>query len=297
MQQIRNISISVFLWGVCLLPVDLAAQYNNIRTEINEKQGVFQLQHYPTIRAGSHINYAGYVVHPSLRFLEKEKGNFTIGLESHLKVKASKLGIPGSGVNHIYRASLSYAMGDPLIRNQQFQLPGPGKTAVIKIYYAYYSASDNTSQPSAGFLIGRVSNNRLFRMQYENDFFTFHDNDQFRTSALSFDIFQNFGNNRYGIGFEKLLWTGTTAGLEPRDAGEIYPMEGQLGSAYSHGVLAARLHFRNLSLKIGYDSESIRAGIQNNFHTLINDGIIPGGSKSRDRLFIQLSIDAINWLY
>lgn len=283
--------------GAYVLPLETSAQYLNQISHSSDSQRSIDFHHYPSVQTGTHVNDLGYVFHPSWRFLAGEKSELTLGFESFLRIHASKLGIPGGGVTSINRVSLSYTFGDLFSDRRLAQSIAAGRATSLSVYYMHYAATDRTSQFSAGFMIGHELDRRFLKFQFENDFFAFLGKDQFRTSALSFDIFQDVGKARLGLGVEKLLWTGTTAGLGALDAGEIYPMTGQYGAEYSHGVLAARFHIQNFTLKLGYDADAIRSGIQDKFHTLINDGIIPKGSRSQDRAFIQLSFNVMNWLY
>ena len=256
----------------------------------------FQITLYPTAKIGSHVNEAGYAA--NIDWLKKlaQKSHLVIGAESLVRFNQSYLGIPGNSFSWINRLRFSLATGidypdfdiNPFYNNL--------RRHNFNVSWVFYASTDSTSQLSGGFEYTYVFDNKLIKVGIENDIFGFMQHDSYRTSALYLDFIWLNNNKLYGIGLENILWTGNTNGLF-LPGNEYFDMTGRHGAEYTHGILAVRLHYQNLMLKMGYDSDNIRRSIQDTIHNWFDEGLIPKGSESRDRVFIQLTLNATDWIY
>ena len=131
---------------------------------------------------------------------------------------------------------------------------------------------------------------------FENDFMAFRLLDEFRTFASEVNYKRNYHNNILGLGLSFFLWTGTTKGLGFLHKNEQYNLTTQYGGKYANGVFALKIYYNNFDFGIGYDSEKIRTVIQNNFHKIIDDGMLPAINK-KNRIYLQLNLYDFGSLY
>ncbi|MEL7120403.1 MAG: polymorphic toxin type 23 domain-containing protein [Bacteroidota bacterium] len=256
----------------------------------------FQITLYPTAKIGSHINEAGYAI--NIDWLNKlsSKSHLVIGVESLARYNQFYLGIPDNSLSWINRLRFTLATGldHPSFNVHPFY--NNLRRHNLDFSWVFYASTDGTSQLSGGLEYTYVFDRKLIQIGIENDIFGFMQHDSYRTSALYLDVLWAVNNKLVGIGLENILWTGNTNGLFlPK--GEIFDMTGRHGGEYTHGILAARLHYQNLMLKVGYDSDGIRKSFQDTIHNWFNEGLIPRGTESRDRVYIQLTLNAADWIY
>ena len=263
----------------------------------NLEKGNFLLQFHPTLRLGTHINEVGWQISPSVKMNVLEDDMVWLRLTSTAKMNISYLGIPGFSFGLVNKAALMYGFGNPIpsfdshLHFRQFSRHN------ITYYFCHFASTDGTSQFSGGIDYTFLWNKGLFRITMENDALAFLGLDEFRTGGGSLD-YQFFHKGKLlGIGIGTMLWTGSTKGLTNLDFGQEYDMSVQYGAMYSHGILFLNFHYQYVQLSMGFDSEKIRMQVQDTLHKWIDDGSIPGGSQSRDRIFIQLEVYPFDFFY
>lgn len=258
---------------------------------------VWNVKYYPSLKLGSHNNVLSYHVAPAWYWSLGQDYQMRIGMHSVLSGNITHLGIAGASLLWRNRVQVALSSGPVASAFQGHFFYDKLRKNNIGYYYQHYASTDLTHQFSAGVNYTLAQGNMLVCMGVENDALAFLGLDEYRTAAFVADVKWIRYKYLWGVGLELLLWTGSTKGLDRLDYGQEYNMEGQHGSQYSHGILSLRLHFRQFTVKVGYDADGIRKAVQNTSHWLINDGIIPRGSESRDRLYVQLAINTEGWLY
>lgn len=253
-------------------------------------------RHFATAQFGTHIISAGYKINPYLTLKLNKNTNLNIEMESLPMVYYTNLGIPESSFSFKNKLTTTLSFGAKSHSFDKISIFKTKRKFNLGYHYMHYASTDKTSQFSGGISCLVVFDKFLLETTLENDFFAFLNLDEYRTAAYSIDFFFLKKNKLYGVGLENIQWTGTTTGARNLRDG-VYDMSGQHGGEYSHGIVALRLHFGKIMVKLGYDSNALRKLFQDNLHKFIKVRTIPKGSKSRDRLYFQISLNTFGWLY
>lgn len=256
----------------------------------------FYFQYYPSLKLGTHVNELAIQAKSSISYQLNQRNTLILKYHASLRANLTYLGIPGPSFGMVNKASLSYAFGRSTKSPNYLHFHSQHRS-ILEYYYMHYLSTDQTQQFSGGFTYTLVLKKSYLKFRMENDFMAFLGLDEFRTGGGTLDYKRIKEGKIYGIGLGALLWTGSTKGLTNLDFGQSYDMSNQFGADFSHGIVFLNLHYQGLSLSLGYDSEPLRMAIQDNLHRLIDDGTIPGGSQSRNRIFIQLNLFDFEFLY
>jgi len=252
------------------------------------------LLHYPRLRLGSHLNEIAYQLSPAYDLDLSGGGQLQFRWTMGFRLGFQQIGIQGYFAALVHRVSLAYAWGK---KAPDLDFPPSGRRHSLAYSLLYYGSSDGSDQFSGRLdYKGRLGRG-LLSLAIENDAFAFRGLDEFRTATIQADYRWEHEGKLLGVGARLLLWTGSTKGLSNLDFGQEYDMSQQFGADYSHGILALRFHYRAFTLGLGYNADAIRRATQDNFHRLIDDGTIPRGNKSRDRLYLQVGINAFDGTY
>ncbi|MCI4669514.1 MAG: polymorphic toxin type 23 domain-containing protein [Bacteroidia bacterium] len=252
---------------------------------------------YPSLNLGTHINELSANLTMSRGFRIGSGPELRLQWHSSLRGNLNYLGLSGASIGVVNKASVIYSFGAKKFPCMWKPFYWTSRQHNIEYYYIHYASSDGTNQFSGGLIYTLLLRSNLITFKFENDFMAFLGLDEYRTGGGSLDIRRPMMGKMVGIGAGALLWTGSTKGLSNLDFGQEYDMSNQYGADYSHGIVYLNLHYGGLTLSLGFDSEPIRMGIQDNLHKLIDDGTIPGGRLSRNRLFIQLNLYDFEFLY
>lgn len=261
----------------------------------NFEDNRFSFWYYPGLNLGTHINEVSVNATPGWHFKVKNGNMLKLQWHSSLRANLTYLGLPGTSLGMVNKASFVYSFGEA--SRLFYELSRPNLRNRIEYYFIHYASTDRTNQFSGGITYAHFIGRSILRFAMENDFMAFLGLDEFRTGGGSLDFQRVIKGKVYGIGLGAMLWTGSTKGLANLDFGQVYDMSNQFGADHSHGILFLNLRYGSTCLSLGYDSEPIRRGIQDNLHRVIDDGTIPGGSMSRNRIFIQLSLLDVEFLY
>ncbi|MEO0896825.1 MAG: polymorphic toxin type 23 domain-containing protein [Bacteroidota bacterium] len=295
--------LALLIWGIGM-PLTFAQQsplqlpdraYGGIF--VDQQKGNINLLLYPSLKVGSHINEFAYHLSPSLRIQLPQENELQFRLHASLRLNLSNLGIPGASLSSINMASLRYSYGETPERFADSYYFRGFRKHTLGFYYLHYASTDKTNQFAGGIEYQRMFPTGILSIKMENDAFAFLGLDEFRTASFMADYRFIYKDKLVGVGMGLTLWTGTTKGLTNLDFGQVYDMTNQYGADYSHGILHLNLHYDLLTLSVGYDSERIRMLTQDTIHQWIDDGTIPGGRLSKNRIYLQLSIAAWDYLY
>lgn len=274
------------------------AQSQHPKNDLHNSNHINSLnfRHSPTAQFGTHIIGAGYKIHPYLTLNLNKNTHLNIEMEFLPMAHYRNLGLPEPSLSFKNKLTTTLSLGTQSHSFNEISSFKNKSKYNLGFHYMHYASTDKTSQFSGGASFLIAFDKFLIETTLENDFFAFLGLDEYRTAAYSMDFFFLKKNKLYGVGLENIQWTGTTTGARTLPGG-VYDMSGQYGGEYSHGIVALRLHFGNIMLKLGYDSDAIRKLFQDNLHKFIKVRTIPGGSKSQDRIYFQISLNTFGWLY
>lgn len=248
----------------------------------------------PTITTGTHINGLGGDLMTGIKLVEKKKYTLSMHSRSGSKFFVSYLGISGSSLLLEQQFELGLSWG-ALFKAFSFRSENLRRHNLSYYFIGYY-ATDKTSQLSGGLKYKYHTDNIEINFVFENDFLAFLLRDEYRTFAAELNSIKQLKNNSFGVGTGIILWTGTTQGLGFLSKGQVYDMSRQYGGTFSSGIAYIKLYYNNMWFSMGYDSEGIRAFVQDSFHDLIDDGRIPSLNR-KGRIYVQFSIWDFGSLY
>lgn len=159
-------------------------------------------------------------------------------------------------------------------------------------FFSYILSSDGTSQTYGSIGYKLSLEEREFFVNLDNDDMYLIATDKYRTTKgrIGFTKYTKENTHTFSIGF--YLWTGKLDKnlIENRDMErreQIYSLD-VYGGEYSHGIAELSYTYNNFKFSLGWDSETIRDGIQNRWHYFYNRPRVPLVDRS-DRLFIQIT--------
>ncbi|WP_412061726.1 polymorphic toxin type 23 domain-containing protein [Rubrivirga sp. IMCC45206] len=249
-----------------------------------------------TAKVGTHETALGARLHAAAPLIRGRSVGLLVRGGVGVEGLVDDLGIPGAGVGAQPGIELAVAFGPPVRRATGDVLQPSVRRHELAYALLGYLDSDGTSQASGGIRYRLATARSVVEVAYENDAFAHLLRDEFRTAAIRVRVVRTDRETPAGLGLRAVLWTGTTAGLGRLTRNETYDLSGQLGGAYSHGILALDAVYGGLTLSLGVDAEGVRSAIQNTFHRLIDDGQIPRRDRA-PRLFIRLALNEGGGLY
>ncbi|MFC1584684.1 polymorphic toxin type 23 domain-containing protein [Fibrobacterota bacterium] len=247
---------------------------------------------------GTHVRGAGTNLHliwlHYLQDVSRTINHVSLSAEGSLRGYLENLGISGYGADtrFVFRPSLGLEKSRQIFSGPAHRYHASRYNFFC--YYAIYLSTDGSSQNSGGIGGSIALDKNLFKIQYENDWYSFLFTDQYRTAAVDITFLRN-ASYIYGGSAGFKLWTGQTRGI-PTHFDKHFPITGQHGSEFSHGIIYISCILMNMKLSLGYDSETIRDFIQNNYHRLRNIGEIHPLDRE-DRFYLQFSINEFGTLY
>ena len=290
--------IFIFLLLCCHTAISETDRTASIFRSRHEFKNI-KLGHAVNLDLGTHVigtglnGYAAY----SRDFLSASlfKPHLSLSAGGSLNHYERNLGIEGRSQTARFYLLASLGTGKRQKHFRGYEFFSHPASRNLSFKYISYLSTDGTGQNSGLLSYSFVSGRSLWKISYENDWFSFLSTDQYRTTAVDITYLRKGTSRIYGgaIGFK--LWTGETSGL-PTYTDKQFPMAGQYGSQYSHGIFYLSAVWEYLKISLGYDSEKIRDAIQNSYHKMIKKGQILQLDRD-DKIYFQLSVNNFGTLY
>ena len=267
----------------------------------------------PLLETGTHINSIGGQVYwqlipkslthsPSKNNQNKPNQHQWL-IKLTPKININDLGIPGNSLSLESTIRYLYSFGK---KNYSYHLTHSSifasKTHSLSFAFNSYLTTDRTSQITGIVYYEYLAKDFFWGIEFENDVFV-PVNDKYRTGGLEFKYGYKLKTTptsspsiewlTFSFGF--IIWTGERI-IERSQFNRNIIIPLFYGKEYSHGILYLSLNWKHIQISLGYDSEEIRSALQNGFHFVINDGMIPIIDRE-DRWFLQVKFFDLGTLY
>lgn len=244
---------------------------------------------YATACSGTHRNGAGLSGDLSVRLpLGKLPAGFVAKLDMSGSTYLRNFGMPGPSAVLESGGTLTVGWGKASkFGDSPWLRPGPYRHAFSN-RYAYYLATDGTSQPYADFSYELNISNKYFIFRMGNDGYAAV-RDGFRSATADITAYINRPNYLLGFSFGFKLWHGDYSEQCYLTRERTYDFSHIAGKDHTLGLLYASFSYNYLTVSLGYDSDKIRVALQNWVHGLQNNGMVPAVQRA-DKIFIELSL-------
>jgi len=296
-------SVPLF-FAICLF-IYSNSVYADINDQFSPVQGSYtsdgiETTYAVTANFGTHIvgvgvnsafNYATAIKTADLDLGFIETGAF-LGFKHYTRY----LGIPGASDMATAGLTVTYGLGpENHFPSNPYNHAGPARHN-FSYRSTWYLSTDGTNQSTGRVAYELAGDRNKFKFQMDNDLYKLPIRDEYRTAAGEIEYLHAFRRSVGGFSLGFMLWTGTTDGLEPVPGTRSFDLTGQYGGEYSNGIVFVSLIWGIGRLSIGYDSEGIRALIQNTAHKIGNYYLLPELDRA-SRWYFQFSLATLDSLY
>jgi hypothetical protein len=244
---------------------------------------------YPNAYAGTHRNGVGVNGDLSARL---PLGKLPAGIAAKLDINGStymrNFGMPGPSAVLESGSTLTIGWGKASeFGDSPWLRPGPYRHS-FSHRYAYYLATDGTSQPYADFSYELNFSNKYFIFRMGNDGYSAV-RDGFRSAAADITAYINQTDCLLGFSLGFKLWHGDYSEQCYLTRERTYDFSNIVGKDHTLGLIYASFSYNYFTVSLGYDSDKVRVALQNWVHELQNNGMVPAVQRA-DRIFIELSL-------